>query len=585
MAVMTIPQIQNTFKSKGVNLSEEEANLIGPTIAMFKEPDGTTNWTGVQSALVKQGYSQTAVDAFIDQYKMFETQAQDPRLPMPPTGPQVYGPQTQFIAQNEALVNAERQTQNQNPYALPQGATPYTPPADPLADKSDEELAVMAARGAFGNGDARKAALGARYDKVQALVNKQVQGQGQGQGQGRDTTGGTDYTAAGGARNAVAQASAEVWANSTAGKTIAQSQLPWYQAVRGEREYDPAWGKKEAFERDKAAYNANKGGGGSIPGGPVQPVTPQITGQEPSKADPTATSAAPVQQQQGGGNSNQLQTWITRQILGNNRQGYISDRDIRNTKGKLLDRGYSDADAEAALQQFLDYYGGQGRYVRQPTSVGFNREGTGSTIGNAGTWQEGIFGSNEKAPLPAPGSDEPQAIPPGTQMPNATNLPGAPGGPPGGLRPGPEITPAEQPVDWAGNAAKKDRAHQAALAEAHAGGEASRAAAAENTATSRAARDERQATTQAATEQSKADETAMRAQIDQLYIESGLDTGVQTNSAKARELQVAMNEYRKRFNKGYNPATLATQGFSKGGYVTRPKRSIISAVTQYRHGV
>ena len=52
-------------------------------------------------------------------------------------------------------------------------ATP-TAPADPLAGKTDEQLAAEVLAGGYGDGDARKAALGARYDAVQAIVNSKL---------------------------------------------------------------------------------------------------------------------------------------------------------------------------------------------------------------------------------------------------------------------------------------------------------------------------------------------------------------------------------------------------------------------------
>lgn len=47
-------------------------------------------------------------------------------------------------------------------------------PADPLAGKSDEQLAAEVIAGAYGDGDARRAALGSRYDAVQAIVNQRL---------------------------------------------------------------------------------------------------------------------------------------------------------------------------------------------------------------------------------------------------------------------------------------------------------------------------------------------------------------------------------------------------------------------------
>lgn len=47
-------------------------------------------------------------------------------------------------------------------------------PADPLAGRSDDDLANAVIRGEFGDGDTRKQKLGARYDAVQALVNQKL---------------------------------------------------------------------------------------------------------------------------------------------------------------------------------------------------------------------------------------------------------------------------------------------------------------------------------------------------------------------------------------------------------------------------
>lgn len=47
-------------------------------------------------------------------------------------------------------------------------------PADPLAGRSDDDLANAVIRGEFGSGDTRKQKLGARYDAVQALVNQKL---------------------------------------------------------------------------------------------------------------------------------------------------------------------------------------------------------------------------------------------------------------------------------------------------------------------------------------------------------------------------------------------------------------------------
>lgn len=56
------------------------------------------------------------------------------------------------------------------------GDSTVTPsqPTDPLAGRSDEDLANAVIRGEFGSGDTRKQKLGARYDAVQALVNRKL---------------------------------------------------------------------------------------------------------------------------------------------------------------------------------------------------------------------------------------------------------------------------------------------------------------------------------------------------------------------------------------------------------------------------
>lgn len=51
---------------------------------------------------------------------------------------------------------------------------PPSKPADPLAGRSDDDLANAVIRGEFGDGDARKQKLGSRYDAVQALVNRKL---------------------------------------------------------------------------------------------------------------------------------------------------------------------------------------------------------------------------------------------------------------------------------------------------------------------------------------------------------------------------------------------------------------------------
>lgn len=58
-------------------------------------------------------------------------------------------------------------------YAGASGA-PAPAPTDPLAGKSDEQLAAEVIAGGYGDGDARKAALGSRYDAVQAIVNSKL---------------------------------------------------------------------------------------------------------------------------------------------------------------------------------------------------------------------------------------------------------------------------------------------------------------------------------------------------------------------------------------------------------------------------
>lgn len=51
---------------------------------------------------------------------------------------------------------------------------PTAASTDPLAGKSDEQLAAGVLAGAYGDGDARRQALGARYDAVQAIVNQRL---------------------------------------------------------------------------------------------------------------------------------------------------------------------------------------------------------------------------------------------------------------------------------------------------------------------------------------------------------------------------------------------------------------------------
>lgn len=56
------------------------------------------------------------------------------------------------------------------------GTPTVTPskPVDPLAGRSDDDLANAVIRGEFGDGDSRRQKLGARYDAVQALVNQKL---------------------------------------------------------------------------------------------------------------------------------------------------------------------------------------------------------------------------------------------------------------------------------------------------------------------------------------------------------------------------------------------------------------------------
>lgn len=54
--------------------------------------------------------------------------------------------------------------------------TPSNPTSTDLSKYTDEQLADMVIAGEFGNGDARKAALGSRYNAVQAIVNQKLNG-------------------------------------------------------------------------------------------------------------------------------------------------------------------------------------------------------------------------------------------------------------------------------------------------------------------------------------------------------------------------------------------------------------------------
>lgn len=59
-------------------------------------------------------------------------------------------------------------------YATATATPTATAPTDPLAGKSDEQLAAEVLAGKYGDGDARKQALGSRYDAVQAIVNSKL---------------------------------------------------------------------------------------------------------------------------------------------------------------------------------------------------------------------------------------------------------------------------------------------------------------------------------------------------------------------------------------------------------------------------
>lgn len=54
------------------------------------------------------------------------------------------------------------------------GASGATTPADPLAGKSDNQLADEVIAGKYGDGENRKRALGNRYNAVQAIVNQKL---------------------------------------------------------------------------------------------------------------------------------------------------------------------------------------------------------------------------------------------------------------------------------------------------------------------------------------------------------------------------------------------------------------------------
>lgn len=51
---------------------------------------------------------------------------------------------------------------------------PTAESTDPLAGKTDEQLAAEVIAGAYGDGDTRRQALGSRYDAVQAIVNSKL---------------------------------------------------------------------------------------------------------------------------------------------------------------------------------------------------------------------------------------------------------------------------------------------------------------------------------------------------------------------------------------------------------------------------
>lgn len=55
-------------------------------------------------------------------------------------------------------------------------STPSKPASNDLPNYTDEQLADKVIAGEFGNGDARKTALGSRYNAVQAIVNRKLSG-------------------------------------------------------------------------------------------------------------------------------------------------------------------------------------------------------------------------------------------------------------------------------------------------------------------------------------------------------------------------------------------------------------------------
>jgi hypothetical protein len=125
-----------------------------------------------------------------------------------------------------------------------------------------------------------------------------------------------------------------------------------------------------------------EGQGQRPPAAPPTAVAPaQQTAALPT-APPTTVAPAPAAQPAAHTN-NKIFQFIQKIALGNNGQGWISDRNIRTAKYQLMKNGISDEVAEAAIQDFLNYYGNQGRYVRQPTNVSFGTTG-GSNIRGPG---------------------------------------------------------------------------------------------------------------------------------------------------------------------------------------------------------
>lgn len=71
-----------------------------------------------------------------------------------------------YYAETNLITYEEQTAPIQQPVAQP--------PSDPLAAYTDEQLADRVIRGDFGNGEARKKALGSRYDAVQKIVDQKV---------------------------------------------------------------------------------------------------------------------------------------------------------------------------------------------------------------------------------------------------------------------------------------------------------------------------------------------------------------------------------------------------------------------------